>query len=111
VNKVFLIGRISEYGVTVRPLAESGSMQAHFTVVCDEDGQGGRTFQTFVPCEAFGKAREQAEALVAGALVALEGKLIRRKREKHGQTTWELAVLAWSVTNLQPQLAGASVVT
>jgi single-stranded DNA-binding protein len=107
-----LIGRISEYGLTVKPLAESGAMQGTFTLVVEELGTEGRVFSTWIVCEVYGRALAQAEQLEPGSLVCVDGKLKRRQRHtKQGEQFYDTVVLAWSVTTLVPTLHGASLAT
>jgi single-stranded DNA-binding protein len=109
-NKVFLCGTLSDRGVTVRPLPESGTMVASFTLQVTEDGAEGKTFATWLPCEAFGKAREHAEQLAPGAVVLVEGKLKRRARHtKGGEQYYDTVVLAWSIQRVHSALVAQEV--
>jgi single-stranded DNA-binding protein len=105
-NKVLLLAAVGDHGVTVRPLPESGALQAQFTLVCTESGVDGTLYHTYVPCEAYGKAREQAEQLAPGMLVCADGKLKRRPRTtKGGETYYETVVLCWALTPVQQAAA------
>jgi single-stranded DNA-binding protein len=104
-NKCILIGHVGERGVTLSPLPESGAMVAQFLLGCDETGTDGRTYTSWFLCEAYGRAREQAEHLEAGELVCLEGKLKRKKRvSKSGETSYETVVMAWTLTPVRGAL-------
>ena len=107
-NKVFLCGTVSDRGITVRPLPESGTLVASFVLQVNEAGSEGKTFSTWLVCEAYGKAREAAEQLEAGDLIALEGKLTRRKRQtKGGEPFYDTVVLAWTIQRLHGAPVGA----
>jgi hypothetical protein len=94
VNRTILVGVIGRYGVEVR-YANSGTACATFTLVVSEQGQDGKTYQTYIPCEIWGRKAEVASELDANQLVVFEGKL--RKRQK-GEKEWELIVSGFEVT-------------
>jgi hypothetical protein len=61
--------------------------------VVSEVGQDGKHYDTFIPCEVWGKKAEATSEFDAGQLVLFEGKL--RKRKKGEQ--WELLVCGFEV--------------
>src|SRR5262245_62050686 len=73
VNKVILIGTISQYGVTVK-YAQSGTPCANFALELREQGADGKVHTLFQDCEVWGKKAEATGALDAGNLVLFEGK-------------------------------------
>jgi hypothetical protein len=104
VNRVVLLGEVGKYGVTVSWL-DSGTPRARFSLVVSEHGQDGKTFQTPIDCQIFGKKAEAAGELDAGQLVLFEGKLAKRKKGE----AWELVVSGYEVTPLTlPTLPGRS---
>jgi single-stranded DNA-binding protein len=107
VNRVVLRGTIGRYGVEVK-YANSGMSCASLVIVVSEMGTDGKSHETYVPCEVWGKKAEAAGELDAGALILFEGRL--RKRQK-GEGQWEMIVSGFEVTPvLAPTaaLAGSS---
>jgi hypothetical protein len=106
VNRVVLLGEIGKYGVTVS-YHDTGTPRASFTLVVAEQGQDGKTFQTLVECQVWGKRAEAASEIEAGQLVLFEGKLAKRKKGE----AWELIVSGFEVTPIaapRPTLTGSS---
>ena len=106
INKVFLMGNISKFGVEVR-YAPSGAACASFTLVVEEKGQDGRCHPTLIPCECWGKRAEAAGELEAGQLALFEGKVAKRKKGE----VWELLISGFEVTPIlvpQTSLTGNS---
>ena len=60
-----VVGVIAPRGVEVR-YATSGAPCASLTVVVSEQGQDGKPYVLFVPCEGWGKKAEQAGELEPG---------------------------------------------
>jgi primosomal replication protein N len=87
VNRVILIGTITQYGVTVK-YASSGTACANFALVLSEQDRDGKIHQVYIDCEVWGRRAESISELEAGQLCLFEGKLARRKRGE----TWETVV-------------------
>jgi len=100
VNRVLLVGTISQYGVTVR-YAQSGTPCANFTLVLSEAGQDHQVHSTFIDCECWGRKAEAAGELEAGQLALFEGKLAKRRKGAQ----WETIVSGFE---LVPVLASAA---
>ena len=96
VNRVILLGTIGKYGCEVR-YHPSGTACASFTLVVSEVGQDGKHYDTFVPCEVWGKKAEAASAVEAGQCVLFEGKLAKRRKGEQ----WELVVSGFEVTPIR----------
>ena len=100
INKVFLAGHISKYGVTIR-YNQVGTAYATFTLVMTEQGADHKTHATFVDCEVWGRHAEEVGELEAGQLALFEGKLAKRKKGDQ----WELIVSGYDVTPVLPAQA------
>jgi Single-strand binding protein family len=96
INRMLLVGAVSKQGVE---LAFVGARaKASFQLVLSEAGQDGREHLTFVPIECWGRHAERVSTqLEAGDVVALEGKLGKRKRGE----SWELIVTAFDAHPLR----------
>jgi single-stranded DNA-binding protein len=92
-NRVILCGMVGKYGVELK-YATSGTPCASFMLIVGELGTDGKSYETYVPCEVWGKKAEAASEVEAGALVLFEGKIARRKRGEQ----WELVVSGWELT-------------
>lgn len=93
-NTCTLLGTVSDYGVTVRPLPESSTLQGTFSLLVSEAGPDGRVYTTYIPVEVYGRVLAQAEGLEPGMLVALQGKLKKRARTtRQGEQIYDLARL------------------
>lgn len=88
VNRVMLLGTVSDRGVEVSFVEDRGTAKASFLLILSETGHDGKTYQTYVPCEIWGKKAESAGEVEAGQLVLFEGRL--RKRQKGD--VWELII-------------------
>lgn len=74
-NHVSLGGHVSDYGPKIS-WTEAGKPQTTFTLVVEEPGREGATFNTFVPvCVVGSRAEEAADTLFSGAVVLVGGKL------------------------------------
>jgi single-stranded DNA-binding protein len=85
INRVILVGTISQYGVTVK-YVPSGTACANFSLLLREQGQDGKTHMTYIDCECWGRKAEAAGELDAGQLCLFEGKLARRKKGEQWET-------------------------
>ena len=92
VNRVILLGTLGTYGVDLR-YTPTGTACARFALVVSEAGQDGKTHDTFIPCECWGKKAEAASTLDAGQTVLFEGKLCKRKKGEQ----WELIVTGFEL--------------
>ena len=90
VNVVILVGSVGSYGGTLRQ-TDRGSTYAKLTLIVPETTTSGRVFTTFIPCEIYGRHAKMAANVPASTLVAVKGKLARRKI---GEKTWEVYVRA-----------------
>jgi single-stranded DNA-binding protein len=74
-NVVVISGRISDYGLKLRPLP-SGKWELNFTLCCDEPGWDEQVYTTYVPVLVYGSQCETlAESLEAHDVVLVTGKL------------------------------------
>jgi single-stranded DNA-binding protein len=91
--------------VTGRPLCT-------FTLLLEESGRQGETFQLFVPVEVYGAHAEWiAEHLDRGALILVDGKLKWKSAlDKQGTKQGRLMVLGWQVSlvGTPPSVSAAS---
>jgi Single-strand binding protein family len=104
INKVFLCGTISRYGVTIK-YANSGAACASFALQLTETGQDGKSFTLYQDCEVWGKQAEAAAELETGQLCLFEGKLAKRRKGEG----WETVVSGFSLVPLTlASLTGSS---
>jgi hypothetical protein len=96
-NIVVISGRISDYGVKIRPLP-SGKWEVTFTLCCDEPGRDGQVYTTYVPIVVYGAQCETlAESLEPHDVVLVTGKLgWTKKTTKDGEKSG-LAVSTFGV--------------
>ena len=80
-NRVILVGQVSDRGVELQYLPSSQGL-ATFTLVLSDVGKDGTVYKTYCPCEVYGQGAERAGDLDAGALVLLEGRLRWKKGEQ-----------------------------
>jgi Single-strand binding protein family len=95
INKVFLCGTISKYGVTIR-YATTGTPCASFALQLTEQGQDGKVYTLYQDCEVWGKQAEAAAELETGQLCLFEGKLAKRKKGE----AWETVISGFSLVPL-----------
>ena len=75
INRVFLIGRVSDFGPKLTYNA-NGKPECSVTLMLEEPGKDGYVFKTFVAVQVVGpRAEEAAETLEPGDLCLVEGKL------------------------------------
>ena len=96
-NKVLLIGTVSDRGIELQYLP-SGQPLATFTLVLQDIGKAGEVYRTFISCEIYGQGAERAGDLDAGALIIFEGRL-RWKKGEQGKDG-KLAVAGFDVRPL-----------
>ncbi len=105
INKVILLGAVSEYGAKLQ-YKSNGQPEASFTLVVQEPGKDGTLFKTFIPvCILGNRAESVAETLEPHMLVAVDGKIAWRKGEvqKSGEKAdGKLVVMAWDATPVLP---------
>jgi single-stranded DNA-binding protein len=96
-NVVVISGKISDYGVKIRPLP-SGKWELNFTLCCDEPGRDGQVYTTYVPVLVYGAQCEPlAESLEPHDVVLVTGKLAwTKKTTKDGEKSG-LAVTTFNV--------------
>jgi single-stranded DNA-binding protein len=98
-NHCTLIGKVTDAGPKLT-YTDAGQPECRWTLAIEEPGAQGKTFTTYVPCSAFGKAAETiTEQLDAGALVCIrDGKLrFRKVKLKGGEDVSKLEVSCWQV--------------
>ena len=105
VNKVVLVGKITDRGVELQYLP-SGQPLATFSLVLEEAAKTGDVYKTYVPCEVYGAGAEPAGDLDAGALVLFEGRL-RWKKGDQGKDG-KLVVAGFEVKPLTPAAVTAA---
>ena len=98
-NKVLLVGHVSDRGIDLQYLPTSQPL-ASFTLVLQETSKTGEVYKTFCPCEIYGKGAEAAGEIDAGMLVLVEGKL-RWKKGDQGKDG-KLVVAGFEVKPLTP---------
>jgi single-stranded DNA-binding protein len=99
-NNCTLVGTLER---APRLLEADGPVQALFTLRIDETGKDGRTFQLYVPIEAYGTLANQAGTWEAGSLVALTGKLKWRSSvDAKGEKKSGLCIFAKEARVLEP---------
>jgi primosomal replication protein N len=106
VNRVILVGTITNYGVTVK-YAPTGTPCAAFALELREQDRDGKVHTLFQDCEVWGRRAEAASELEAGQLCLFEGKLAKRKRGE----TWDTVVSGFDLTPLlapQASLTGST---
>jgi single-stranded DNA-binding protein len=97
VNRVVLLGTVARTGVELAFVGQTA--KASFNLVLTDAGQDGREHVTIVPIELWGRRAESVSTqLMAGDLVALEGKLGKRRRGENG---WELIVTTFDAQSLR----------
>jgi single-stranded DNA-binding protein len=108
-NHVTLIGKVTDAGPKLT-YSEHAIPEVRWTLAIEERGAGGKTFTTYIPCSAFGKAAERiAEALDAGALVCIrDGKLKFRSALVKGEKVSKLEVSCWQVQVIEAPATVAS---
>lgn len=96
-NKVLVVGRVTEQGVKIQ-WAENGTPETRWTLVVEEPGQAGATFRLFVPCCAYGKTAEAiGEQVNAADGLYLDGKLKWRSWiDKAGAKQGRLELMVWT---------------
>ncbi len=87
INTVVLMGAISKHGVTVKYSA-SGAACASFQLICTETGADGKPHDTWVPVTVWGKRAEPVSELEPGAVVLVQGKLGKQKKDE----SWDMVV-------------------
>jgi single-stranded DNA-binding protein len=98
-NKVVLVGRVGERGVTLT-YDERSTPTCSFTLEIDEVSQVGKVYTSYLPVEIVGKyAEAAADALDPGDEVLVDGKLKYKKiTDKSGQASSKLLISTWQVT-------------
>ena len=96
VNRVVLVGAITERGVEVSFVGDGGTAKASFAIQVTESREG-RDYKTLVPCNVWGKNAEAAGEIEAGQMVVLEGKL---RSEKKADQTWQMVVSGFELLPL-----------
>ena len=102
VNKVLLIGKVSDLKVTFDPELKP---LTSFTLRYEHAYGQGQVSKLFVPVDVVPpKSEAIAEVVHDGALVLVDGSLKWRSwlDKKSGEKQGKLAVLAWSVSVIQP---------
>ena len=94
VKRMVLLGTIGRYGVEAK-YNNGGTPCASFMRIVSEMGTDGKSHETYVPCEVWGKKVEAAGEFDAGVLVLFKDRL--RERQK-GEGQWELSVSGFELT-------------
>lgn len=100
INKVILCGIIGQRGCEVR-YGANGTAMSFFQVTVSEEGRDGKTYDTYVDCQAWGKMAESLVDYGAGDVVLIEGTL--RKRKRNDTNTYEMSV---NVETMKPMYRG-----
>jgi single-stranded DNA-binding protein len=104
VNKVLLAGKVADLKVT---WDADGKPSTSFTLCYEQPYGEGRTSKLFVPIDVTpSRAESVAEQISDGSVVLIDGSLKWRSwvDRKTGEKQGKLAVLAWSVSVLQPAI-------
>jgi hypothetical protein len=99
VNRVVFVGTIGRNGVEVR-YSNSGSAIASFMLCLGELGTDGKPHTTMIPCQVVGRKAEAVSEIPAGAVVAFDGKVDKRKRGEQYEvicTGFDLTVISTGV--------------
>lgn len=107
-NHVTLTGKVTDAGPKLT-YGETGQPECRWTLAIEEPGAQRKTFTTYVPCSAYGKAVETiAEQLEPGMLVCIrDGRLKFRRTLVKGEQVNKLEVSCWQVSVLTPAAAPA----
>ena len=96
-NHVLLVGTCADPGPKLTYSAASAKPECRLTVVI-EDGKGEQTFSLYVPVFVYGNGAEAtAEAVNAGDLLAVDGRLSWKSTLKKDGTKLGLAVTTFGV--------------
>jgi single-stranded DNA-binding protein len=108
-NHVTLICKVTDAGPKLT-YSDNGQPECRWTLAIDELGAQGKTFTTYVPCSAYGKAAETiAEQLEPCMLVCIrDGRLRFRRTLVKGEQVSKLEVSCWQVSVLTTTDASAS---
>jgi len=101
VNKIVLVGKVSEKPETKFGMENNSSM-AKFTIAVDRpDRQDGTHETDLIPVVLWGKAADYtAEHIHANSLVVVDGRIQVRTEDKNGQREWHTEVISFSVKSL-----------
>jgi single-stranded DNA-binding protein len=106
-NRVFLLGTVSQYGPKIT-WTDTGKPHTTFTLVCEEARKDGATFKTFIPILIVSPQAELlAESLEPGEPVLLEGRLAYQKGKGPQPETGKLSVICFTVERLSHRLPAA----
>lgn len=95
VNEVILLGTLAR---DPEDRQTDGAKAYVAAALCCEEGTDERTYKTYIPVQAFGKAAAVLRDLKAETPCLIRGKLTWRSWQVDGQKQGRLEVLAWSIT-------------
>ena len=99
-NQCTLIGQLADDPET--KFLDSGHQLTTVSLRIEEEGRDGRTYKTFIPLEAYGKAGEALAECSKHDAVVVTGKLAyRSSTDKEGNKRGTIKVSAWQVKPLQ----------
>lgn len=106
-NQCTIIGQLADDPET--RFLDSGHQLTTVSLRIEEEGRDGKTYKTFIPVEAYGRAGEALAECSKGDTTVITGKLAYRSwTDKEGTKRGTIKVSAWQVKPLHAPVTAGS---